>query len=50
MRGGGVEDGLGFDLADDSRRYGSEFFTNVPTWRFPLEVLLLATSQGFADR
>jgi hypothetical protein len=23
------------------RRYDSEFFTNVPTWRFPLEVLLL---------
>lgn len=41
MQGGDVEDGLGFNPADDFRRYDSELSTNVPTWRFPLEVLLL---------
>jgi hypothetical protein len=41
MRGGGVEDGLGFDLADDFETIRFRIFTNVPTWRFPLEVLLL---------
>ena len=49
MRGGGVEDGLGFDLADDFRRYDSEFFINVPTWRFPLEVLLLLVKGSPTD-